>query len=123
MPPAGWLLAPSLHLRLCWVCKHPTSCAYPTPNPDPDPLVPSPSCACQARAACSIQGVTLDLEEGTAAVADDALRERLRETISNAKLSERFLALARDLDVMEPRAPDDVRLRSFSPCFSPEPHH
>ena len=55
------------------------------------------------------QGVTLDMEEGPAAVADDALRERLRETISNTKLSERFLALARDLDVMEPRAPDDVR--------------
>ena len=49
------------------------------------------------------------MEEGPAAVADDALREKLRETISNTKLSERFLALARDLDVMEPRAPDDVR--------------
>ena len=49
------------------------------------------------------------MEEGAAAVEDDTLRERLRETISNTKLSERFLALARDLDVMEPRAPDDVR--------------
>ena len=61
-----------------------------------------------------MQGVTLDMEEGPAAVADDALRERLRETISNTKLSERFLALARDLDVMEPRAPDDVRPECYA---------
>ena len=56
------------------------------------------------------QGVTVDFEEGPAAIADDTLREKLRETISNTRLSERFLALARDLDVMEPRAPDDVRV-------------
>lgn len=32
----------------------------------------------------------------------------LREIISNSKLSEHFLALARDLDVMEPKVPEDV---------------
>jgi 26S proteasome regulatory subunit N1 len=37
----------------------------------------------------------LDLEEGPAAVSDDSEREALREIISNSKLSEHFLALAR----------------------------
>jgi hypothetical protein len=32
----------------------------------------------------------------------------LREIISNSRLSEHFLALARDLDVMEPKVPEDV---------------
>lgn len=54
------------------------------------------------------QGVALNLEEGTAAVMDDTLREQLREIISNSKLSDQFLALARDLDVMEPKQPEDV---------------
>lgn len=39
---------------------------------------------------------------------DEAEREALREIISNSKLSEHFLALARDLDVMEPKVPEDV---------------
>eukprot|EP00878_Enallax_costatus_P009276 GHUV01009695.1.p1 GENE.GHUV01009695.1~~GHUV01009695.1.p1 ORF type:complete len:780 (+),score=173.65 GHUV01009695.1:1347-3686(+) len=52
--------------------------------------------------------VALDLEEGTAAVEDDTDRDTLREIISNSKLSEHFLALARDLDVMEPKVPEDV---------------
>ena len=41
-------------------------------------------------------------------VADEQLREQLREIISNSKLSEHFLALARDLDVMEAKTPEDV---------------
>jgi 26S proteasome regulatory subunit N1 len=48
------------------------------------------------------------LEEGPAAVEDEDLREQLREIISNSKLSEQFLALARDLDVLEPKVPEDV---------------
>jgi hypothetical protein len=32
----------------------------------------------------------------------------LRQIISNSKLSEHFLALARDLDVLEPKVPEDV---------------
>mmetsp|Transcript_31070 Transcript_31070/g.68978 ORF Transcript_31070/g.68978 Transcript_31070/m.68978 type:complete len:901 (-) Transcript_31070:581-3283(-) len=54
------------------------------------------------------QGFALNLEEGPAAVEDDTLREQLREIISNSKLSEHYLALARDLDVMEPKQPEDV---------------
>lgn len=38
----------------------------------------------------------------------DNERDTLREIISNSKLSEHFLALARDLDVMEPKVPEDV---------------
>ncbi|KAF6261976.1 26S proteasome regulatory complex [Scenedesmus sp. NREL 46B-D3] len=50
----------------------------------------------------------INLEEGPAAVEDEAERDTLREIISNSKLSEHFLALARDLDVMEPKVPEDV---------------
>lgn len=50
----------------------------------------------------------LDLEDGPAAVGDDEKREALREVISNSKLSEHFLALARDLDVVEAKVPEDV---------------
>ncbi|GLC40481.1 hypothetical protein PLESTB_000708900 [Pleodorina starrii] len=53
-------------------------------------------------------GFAMNLEEGPAAVEDDALRESLLEIISNSKLSEHFLALARDLDVMEAKTPEDV---------------
>ena len=53
-------------------------------------------------------GYALDLEDGPAAVEDEDLREQLREIISNSKLSEQFLALARDLDVLEPKVPEDV---------------
>lgn len=54
------------------------------------------------------QGFALDLEEGPAAVEDDELRESLQQIISNGKLSELYLSLARDLDVMEPKTPDEV---------------
>jgi 26S proteasome regulatory subunit N1 len=54
------------------------------------------------------QGEALNLEEGACAVEDEPLREALREIISNSKLSEHFLALARDLDVMEPKTAEDV---------------
>eukprot|EP00232_Nephroselmis_pyriformis_P011581 CAMPEP_0182890528 /NCGR_PEP_ID=MMETSP0034_2-20130328/22707_1 /TAXON_ID=156128 /ORGANISM="Nephroselmis pyriformis, Strain CCMP717" /LENGTH=887 /DNA_ID=CAMNT_0025024083 /DNA_START=1 /DNA_END=2664 /DNA_ORIENTATION=- len=54
------------------------------------------------------QGVPLDLEDGPAAVADDSARETLAEIITNSKLSEYYLALARDLDVMEAKTPEDI---------------
>ncbi len=50
----------------------------------------------------------VDLESGPAAVADDALREELAAAMGNARLSERYLALARDLDVTEAKTPEDV---------------
>ena len=37
-----------------------------------------------------------------------ALREELRAIMSNSLLSEHYLALARDLDVLEPKVPEDV---------------
>lgn len=53
-------------------------------------------------------GYRLDLEDGPAAVADEGEREALREIISNSRLAEHYLGLARDLDVMEPKLPEDV---------------
>lgn len=42
-------------------------------------------------------------------VADEDLREELRKINSNSRLSELYLSLARDLDVMEARTPEEVR--------------
>ena len=42
-------------------------------------------------------------------IADEELREELRKINSNSRLSEMFLSLARDLDVMEPKSPEEVR--------------
>eukprot|EP00798_Chlamydomonas_sp_ICE-L_P009842 gene9842-7728_t len=68
-----------------------------------DPLEKKQLCYLLAR-----QGVVLDLEEGPAAVEDEDLREALRVILSNSCLSGHYLALARDLDVMEPKQPEDV---------------
>jgi len=54
------------------------------------------------------QGFVLDLEDGPAAVEDADERDALIEIMSNSKLSEYYLMLARDLDVMEPKTPQDV---------------
>jgi len=51
-------------------------------------------------------GVALNLEEGPCAVTDDV--DALKDILSNAKLSEHYLALARDLDVMESKTPEDI---------------
>jgi 26S proteasome regulatory subunit N1 len=53
-----------------------------------------------------VQGVLLELDEELAD--NDEQRELLQELISNSKLSEGYLTLARDLDVMEPKTPDDI---------------
>ncbi|BBN10869.1 26S proteasome regulatory subunit N1 [Marchantia polymorpha subsp. ruderalis] len=52
------------------------------------------------------QGVSLDLDDGSLASEDQ--KEKLQEIISNSKLSEGYLTLARDLDVMEPKTPEDI---------------
>ena len=57
------------------------------------------------------QGVALDFETGPAAIADDALRAAVADVASAARTPERFAALARDLDVVEPRSPDDIYKR------------
>ena len=60
------------------------------------------------------QGTTLDLEEGPAAVADEEQRSALQAIMSNVRVSERYLALARDLDVMAPRTPEEVSLSALA---------
>jgi 26S proteasome regulatory subunit N1 len=49
-------------------------------------------------------GAAAGMSEGEA----EALKDDLRSILGNARLSERYLALARDLDVLEPKVPEDV---------------
>ncbi|KAE9457681.1 hypothetical protein C3L33_10407, partial [Rhododendron williamsianum] len=51
-------------------------------------------------------GITFELDEEMAADDDD--RETLQEIINNTKLSEGYLTLARDIEVMEPKSPEDI---------------
>ncbi|XP_038684206.1 26S proteasome non-ATPase regulatory subunit 2 homolog A [Tripterygium wilfordii] len=51
-------------------------------------------------------GVTLELDEEVAS--SDEEREALPEIINNTKLSEGYLTLARDIEVMEPKSPEDI---------------
>ena len=39
---------------------------------------------------------------------DDDEREAMQEIINNAKISEGYLTLARDIEVMEPKSPEDI---------------
>ena len=55
------------------------------------------------------QGVALNLEDTAGASMDEDLQMELQEIISNSKLSELYLSLARDLDVMEAKLPEEVR--------------
>ncbi len=50
----------------------------------------------------------LNFEEGPAAVEDATLQAELTEINSNSKLSEFYMALARDLDVVEAKTPEEV---------------
>lgn len=40
--------------------------------------------------------------------ADENDREALQDIVNNTRLSEGYLALARDIEVMEPKSPDDI---------------
>jgi hypothetical protein len=40
--------------------------------------------------------------------ADDNDKEVLQEIVNNTKLSEGYLTLARDIEVMEPKSPEDI---------------
>ncbi|WCJ25522.1 hypothetical protein M5689_007399 [Euphorbia peplus] len=51
-------------------------------------------------------GITFELDDEMAA--DDEDREALQDIINNAKLSEGYLTLARDIEVMEPKSPEDI---------------
>ncbi|CAN1230226.1 26S proteasome non-ATPase regulatory subunit 2 homolog A [Linum perenne] len=52
------------------------------------------------------QGTTFELDEDMCA--DDDERYVMQDIINNAKLSEGYLALARDIEVMEPKSPEDI---------------
>lgn len=41
-------------------------------------------------------------------VADDGDREVLQELINNSKLSEGYLTLTHDIEVIEPKSPEDI---------------
>ena len=68
-------------------------------------------------------GVALDLQDEESGMAswldnlDSELQAELQEIISNSKLSEMYLSLARDLDVMEPKLPDEVPILSVMPAL------
>ncbi|KAL6975876.1 26S proteasome non-ATPase regulatory subunit 2 A [Sarracenia purpurea var. burkii] len=51
-------------------------------------------------------GITFELDEEMAG--DDEEREALQDIINNNKLSEGYLTLARDIEVMEPKSPEDI---------------
>ena len=53
-----------------------------------------------------MKGVAFLLEEDS--VADDEERYQLQEIINNTKLSEGYLNLARDIEVMEAKTPEDI---------------
>ncbi|GMH12107.1 hypothetical protein Nepgr_013948 [Nepenthes gracilis] len=52
------------------------------------------------------QGVPFVLDDNMVLEEDD--REQLQDIINNAKLSEGYLTLARDIEVMEPKSPEDI---------------
>lgn len=56
----------------------------------------------------SVQVVLLDFESGANREADENLRQELEQINGNSRLSEQYLQLARDLDVMEAKTPEDV---------------
>ncbi|KAL6570700.1 26S proteasome non-ATPase regulatory subunit 2 A [Orobanche gracilis] len=51
-------------------------------------------------------GVTFELDEDM--IREDEEREAMQELINNSKLSEGYLTLARDIEVMEPKSPEDI---------------
>lgn len=53
-----------------------------------------------------MQGVSFELDESI--IAEDEEREALQDLINNTKLNEGYLTLARDIEVMEPKSPEDI---------------
>uniref|UniRef100_A0A0D3H598 26S proteasome non-ATPase regulatory subunit 2 homolog n=1 Tax=Oryza barthii TaxID=65489 RepID=A0A0D3H598_9ORYZ len=52
------------------------------------------------------KGLSTDIDDDIAA--DENEKEALQDIISNIKLSEGYLTLARDIEVMEPKSPEDI---------------
>lgn len=53
-----------------------------------------------------MQGISFELDDEMVAEDDD--REALQDIINNSKLSEGYLTLARDIEVMEAKTPEDI---------------
>uniref|UniRef100_A0A0E0E5Y3 26S proteasome non-ATPase regulatory subunit 2 homolog n=1 Tax=Oryza meridionalis TaxID=40149 RepID=A0A0E0E5Y3_9ORYZ len=51
-------------------------------------------------------GLSIEIDDDI--VADENEKEALQDIISNIKLSEGYLTLARDIEVMEPKSPEDI---------------
>lgn len=49
-----------------------------------------------------MQGINFELEN------DVEEKDALQEIVNNTKLSEGYLTLARDIEVMEPKSPEDI---------------
>jgi 26S proteasome regulatory subunit N1 len=64
-----------------------------------------------------LKGLALEIDDDIAA--DDNDKEVLQEIVNNTKLSEGYLTLARDVEVMEPKSPEDIYKVAFhySPYF------
>lgn len=63
-------------------------------------------CKCLLTAIPFMQGVAFELDDEM--VVDNDEREALQDIINNSKLSEGYLTLARDIEVMEPKSPEDI---------------
>jgi len=53
-----------------------------------------------------MKGLAMEIDDEIAA--DDNDKEILQEIVNNTKLSEGYLTLARDIEVMEPKSPEDI---------------
>lgn len=53
-----------------------------------------------------MQGITFELDPEM--VENDVDREMLQDIVNNTKLSEGYLTLARDIEVMEAKTPEDI---------------
>jgi len=53
-----------------------------------------------------MQGMTFELDQEM--VANDEDKEALQDIVNNSKLSEGYLTLARDIEVMEAKTPEDI---------------
>jgi 26S proteasome regulatory subunit N1 len=58
-----------------------------------------------------LKGLALEIDDDIAA--DDNDKEVLQEIVNNTKLSEGYLTLARDVEVMEPKSPEDIYKVTF----------
>uniref|UniRef100_A0A0D6R055 26S proteasome non-ATPase regulatory subunit 2 homolog n=1 Tax=Araucaria cunninghamii TaxID=56994 RepID=A0A0D6R055_ARACU len=84
------------------LCMHNMEYVKATCTACVDPLQKKQLCYILAR-----QGVTLELDDEMTN-GNEEQREQLQEIINNLKLSEGFLTLARDLEIMEAKTPEDI---------------